>query len=86
MAKPDWEAIEREYRAGDSSIRALAEKHGVSDTAIRKKAKAEGWEKPAKVRTEGQDEVRIANHNANLRTSAEEIIEDESLADLLPVD
>ncbi|WP_051937011.1 terminase small subunit [Erwinia sp. 9145] len=80
MAKPGWEAIEREYRAGDSSIRALAEKHGVSDTAIRKKAKSEGWVKPAKVRTNPAEEVRTANQNANLRTSAEEIIEDEDLA------
>lgn len=41
--QPDWEAIERAYRAGSLSIRTIAERHGVSDTAIRKKAKALGW-------------------------------------------
>jgi hypothetical protein len=40
---PDWEAIERAYRAGSLSIRTIAERQGVSDTAIRKKAKALGW-------------------------------------------
>ncbi|MFJ2480694.1 hypothetical protein ACIOWE_10490 [Pseudomonas sp. NPDC087598] len=41
--QPDWEAIERAYRAGSLSIRTIAERHGVSDTAIRKKAKALVW-------------------------------------------
>lgn len=39
----DWEAIERAYRAGSLSIRTIAERQGVSDTAIRKKAKVQGW-------------------------------------------
>ncbi|WP_275629009.1 hypothetical protein [Pseudomonas sp. 273] len=43
--QPDWEAIERAYRAGALSIRAIAERQGVSDTAIRKRAKAGGWER-----------------------------------------
>ncbi|MGY2258128.1 hypothetical protein [Pseudomonas sp. SDO55104_S430] len=41
--QPDWEAIERAFRAGALSIRTIAERNGVSDTAIRKKAKALGW-------------------------------------------
>lgn len=41
--QPDWNAIEGEYRAGVESIRAIAEKYGVSDTAIRKQAKSKGW-------------------------------------------
>lgn len=39
----DWEAIEREYRAGQLSVREIARQHGVTDTAIRKKAKEFGW-------------------------------------------
>ncbi|KTC33755.1 hypothetical protein AO265_35880 [Pseudomonas sp. ABAC61] len=41
--QPDWEVIERAYRAGALSIRTIAERQCVSDTAIRKKAKALGW-------------------------------------------
>ncbi|MBD1602090.1 hypothetical protein [Pseudomonas typographi] len=41
--QPDWEAIERAYRAGALSIRTIAERNGISDTAIRKRAKASGW-------------------------------------------
>lgn len=41
----DWKKIEREYTSSKISVRALAELHGISDTAIHKKAKAEGWQK-----------------------------------------
>ncbi|CAI0775663.1 Terminase small subunit [Serratia entomophila] len=64
MSKPDWAAIAREYRAGQLSIRALAEKYGISDTAIRKKAKADNWPKPDKVRKDGSQKG-----SANLRTN-----------------
>lgn len=39
----DWEAIEREYRTGHWSIRALGTKHEVSAAAISKRAKRDGW-------------------------------------------
>lgn len=41
----DWKAIERDYRAGVMSVREIAKWYGLSDTAIHKKAKAEGWER-----------------------------------------
>jgi len=39
----DWVEIERDYRAGTMSIRELAAWYGISDTAIRKRAKRDGW-------------------------------------------
>ncbi len=44
----DWAGIERDYRAGVMGVREIARWYGVSDTAIHKKAKAEGWERKAK--------------------------------------
>jgi transposase len=41
----DWAAIERDFREGVMSVREIAKWHGVSHTAINKKAKAEGWER-----------------------------------------
>lgn len=41
----DWDRIELEYLAGEDSIREIADRHEISDTAIRKKAKAEGWKR-----------------------------------------
>lgn len=46
MAKnTDWEAIEREYRAGQLSVREIARQHGVSAPAVVQKAKRLGWER-----------------------------------------
>lgn len=41
--RKDWEAIEREYRAGQLSVSEIGRQYGVSHTAINKKAKALGW-------------------------------------------
>lgn len=39
----DWDRIQLEYLAGEDSIREIADRHEISDTAIRKRAKADGW-------------------------------------------
>lgn len=64
----DWESIERQYRAGVLSIREIGKAHDVSDTAIRKKAKAADWQRDLsakvaeKVRSDlVRNEVRTAN-------------------------
>ncbi|HGY4714795.1 terminase small subunit [Klebsiella oxytoca] len=48
MRKTDWEAIRREYETDGVSARKLAEKYGISHTAINQRAKAESWRKPEK--------------------------------------
>lgn len=41
--KADWELIERHYRAGVLSLRQVANEGGVVESAIRKRAKRDGW-------------------------------------------
>lgn len=43
MSGNDWERIEAEYRAGQLSVREIARQHGLTEGAIRKRAKADGW-------------------------------------------
>lgn len=43
MATPDWEAIESAYRAGVLSLRDIGDKYGVTEGAIRKRAKKFDW-------------------------------------------
>lgn len=62
MAAIDWEAIEREYRAGVLSLREIARQFAISDTAIRKRAKAEKWSRPL------ADKVRDAVREKLVRT------------------
>lgn len=83
--KADWEAIEQHYRAGVLSIREVAAMHGVSDTAIRKKAKELGWERDltAKVQEKARaelvrGEVRSSHARDDVRTERE-IVEQAAL-------
>lgn len=41
----DWDAIEREYRTGQLSIREIGRQYGVSHVSIHRHAKADGWER-----------------------------------------
>ena len=41
----DWEAIEREYRAGQLSVREISRQYGVGAPSIVKKAAKLGWER-----------------------------------------
>ncbi len=42
-ARIDWEAIERDYRIGQLSIRELARRHDIEPSTITRKAKKENW-------------------------------------------
>lgn len=84
MAKPktDWEAIEREYRAGQLSVSEIGRQHGVSHTAINKKAKLQGWTKnlAAKVRQVVSDrlvsdEVSTANARETVEAAASRVVD-----------
>ncbi len=52
----DWTRIELEYLAGEDSIREIADRHAISEGAIRKRAKAEKW-------------VRVVRRVRKVRTS-----------------
>jgi hypothetical protein len=40
---PDWIAVERDYRAGQLSLRQLAAKHRCSHSGVANKARRENW-------------------------------------------
>lgn len=59
---PNWEAIERDYRVGVRAVTAIAQEHGITEGAIRKRAKRDGWVRDlnAKVRAKADELVRKA--------------------------
>jgi hypothetical protein len=72
--KTDWEAIERDYRAGVLSLREIGKIHGISEGMIRKKAKAGGWERDLTERVNEKvrnDLVRNEVRTADPRTERE---------------
>lgn len=78
--RPDWEAIERAYRAGLLSIRNIADQHGVSESAIRKRSKKHGWQRDLteQVKSAARDKlVRTDGTRDAVRTDAD-IVEEAS--------
>ncbi|QSI12249.1 hypothetical protein FA956_10875 [Klebsiella quasipneumoniae] len=64
MATPDWEAIESAYRAGVLSLRDIGDKYGVTEGAIRKRAKKFEW-----VRKEGTQVRKSGTQKSKARTT-----------------
>lgn len=69
-ATHDWEAISMAYRAGVLSLRQIGAEHGISDTAIRKRARRDGWERDlsARVKAKADDLVRREAVRGSVRT------------------
>lgn len=70
---PDWERIEADYRAGLLSLREIAAADGnVTEGAIRKRAKRDGWQRDlgAKIQARADDLVRKAAVRSEVRTDS----------------
>lgn len=57
---PDWDRIEADYRAGLMSLRELAAPHGVTEAAIRKRAKRDGWERNLQAKIQAKADAIVA--------------------------
>lgn len=79
MAAPDWEAIESAYRAGSLSIRAIADKHGVSDTAIRKRATQNGWQRDLTEQVQKATRQKLVRKEVRNDGSREHVRTDEEI-------
>ncbi len=79
--KTDWETISRHYRAGCRSLRDIGNEYGISEGAIRKRAKKEGWPRDLseQIKAKATEKVRIeAVRGGTQGASERSIIEAES--------
>lgn len=58
MTNPEESGLERDYCAGQLSLRYLADIYGISEGAIRKRAKKHGWVRTEKKGTQKGTQVR----------------------------
>ncbi len=85
MAKdqgPDWEGIERDFRAGVRSIREIARSHTahgipVSEAVIRKRAKQKGWIRNLAARVRERVEAKLVR--SEVRTPASPELEERAV-------
>ena len=69
----DWEAIEREYRAGQLSVSEVGRQYGVSHTAINKKAKAQGWSRNLAAKVKEAVSAKLVSDGVSTASARETI-------------
>jgi hypothetical protein len=69
----DWEAIEREFRAGQLSVSEIGRQHGVSHTAINKKAKAQGWSRNLAAKVKEAVSAKLVSDGVSTASARETI-------------
>ena len=74
MAKAiDWEAVEREYRAGQLSVSEIGRQHDVSHTAINKRAAKEGWARDLTERVRQEVSARLVSDEVSAANAHEAV-------------
>ena len=67
--QPDWEAIERAYRAGLLSIREIASAQCITHGAINKRAKRDGWERDLKAKIKAKADALVSKRTVSTKTA-----------------
>jgi len=76
--KVDWEAIERDFRAGVFSILEIAKQHGISDAAIHKHAKLHGWKRDLAARVRKLVSEKLVRQEVSKPNASDEEIAEEA--------
>lgn len=67
----DWEAVERDYRAGLKSLREIGKDHGVSHVAVQKRAAREDWARDLSAKIKAKAEALVTKAEVTSQVTAE---------------
>lgn len=70
-AAPDWERVEVDYRAGVRTLREIGADHGISHTAITKRAKRDGWERDLAAKVKAKADALVSKEMVSKEVSKE---------------
>jgi hypothetical protein len=76
---PDWERIEAQYRTGIASLREIAKLHGITEAAIRKRAKRDEWPRDLNARVQAKADELVRREEVR-RLSTQSAVRSESSA------
>lgn len=79
----DWELIERLYRAGVKTIREIAAEHGISHTAIQKRAKKEDWTRDLSKKVQDKAKELVAREEVAKSVAMETKVTDTLVTNVL---
>lgn len=78
---PDWEGIERDYRAGVKSLRQIADEHGISHGAVNKRAKRDGWERNLSERIQAKADALVSKAAVSTQVSTETVVTERAIVE-----
>ncbi len=79
--QPDWEAIERDYRAGLLSVREIASTCNVSHVAIHKRAKRDGWVRDLAAKIKAKADALVNTQVVNAEVNKERALTEKGIVD-----
>lgn len=77
----DWEAIELDYRAGIKTLRQIADEHNISNPAILKRAKRDGWVRDLSAKIDKKAEELVSKSLVSKEVSKERKIAEQQVID-----
>lgn len=80
--KPDWEMIEQSYRTGLMSVREMASLAGVSEGAIRKRAKTQGWERDLSKKINAKADALVRTQEVRTQVRTEKVVSERVLIEV----
>ena len=80
-AAPDWERIEADYRAGILSTREIGAAHGISHTAINKRAKAGDWSRDLKAKIQAKADALVSRQAVSTEVSSQRLATEREVID-----
>lgn len=81
QAPADWDKIELDYRAGIKSLRQLGTEHGISEGAIRKRAKRDEWTRDLSERIQDKAEQLVRKEAVRKEVRAERAASEREVVD-----
>lgn len=79
--QPDWEAVERDYRAGLLSVREIASTCNVSHVAIHKRAKRDGWVRDLAAKIKAKADSLVNSQVVNTEVNKERALTEKGIVD-----
>lgn len=81
QAPADWDKIELDYRAGIKSLRQIGAEHGISEGAIRKRAKRDEWTRDLSERIQDKAEQLVRKEAVRKEVRAERAASEREVVD-----
>lgn len=72
--KVDWDAVERDYRAGILSLREIASIQGITHGAINKRAKRDGWTRDLAAKIKAKADELVSREAVSTSVSTEKAV------------